>query len=445
MSSSYLTKLEVQRMLGVNAFGMWRLARKCEKFPKPDQKARRPVSQDSEEVWGGTQVYSWAAATAEFAHRGALLLRPLPHEPAPGRWAGYRDTPHGPAMDWDTDLGTIRILHSTEHEAATEAASALARSGNKDGIATVCALFGDVGFRGPALVAADTAHPAIEYEASWGDVGELVGQVLPWWPGLLRQSTLIREWRPGAAPTEVEVPANDDERILRRAAANPHFDVTSRAAATDMANTIRNERIQHTALEVRIFCKEGYGETPNQVVAGAVPDTRRHPLPVVEDRELVRPGWQKVALRTDSGASGKLWHTTYNGTTWSEPKLAAVLTPHKGLALASYGGRLHAVYVNDQSDRSTRDRRLRHVTFDVTSWSAPTILDGFQGIYQPALLTYRVAGQETDTPPHGPLRQDRLTRGSGTQPQQVRAAHTGGRAWPRPGPPGYHGSSWERG
>ncbi|MCX5078879.1 hypothetical protein OHA84_37360 (plasmid) [Streptomyces sp. NBC_00513] len=306
VSSIYLTKLEVQRMLGVNAFGMWRLARKYEKFPKPDQKARRPVNQDSEEVWAGTQVYSWAAATDEFAHRGALLLRPLPQEPAPGRWAGYRDTPHGPAMDWDTGLGTIRILHSTEHEAATEAASALARSGNKDGIATVCALFGDVGFRGPALVAADTAHPAIEYEASWGDVGELVGQVLPWWPGLLRQSTLIREWRPGAAPTEVEVLANDDERILRRTAANPNLDVTSRAAATDMANTIRNERTQHAALEVRIFCKEGYGETPNQVVAGAVPDTRRHPLPVVEDRELMRPGWQKVALRTDSDAVAAL-------------------------------------------------------------------------------------------------------------------------------------------
>ncbi|MGW7064943.1 hypothetical protein ACWGHM_41535 [Streptomyces sp. NPDC054904] len=209
-------------------------------------------------------------------------------------------------MDWHTDLGIIRILHSTEYEAATEAAGSLARSGNKENVATVCALFGDVGLRGPALIAADTAHPAIEYEASWGDIGELVGQVLPWWPSLLRQAPLIREWKPGVAPVEIEVPANDDERILRRAAANLDFDVTSRAAATDMANTIRNERVQHTDLEVRIFCKEGYGETPNQVIAGAVPDIRHHPLPVVDDRELVEPGWQKVALRTDSDAVAAL-------------------------------------------------------------------------------------------------------------------------------------------
>ncbi|MFF3631913.1 hypothetical protein [Streptomyces sp. NPDC002164] len=36
-----------------------------------------------------------------------------------------------------------------------------------------------MGFAGPALVAADTAHRGIEYEAGWDDVATYVGQVLP--------------------------------------------------------------------------------------------------------------------------------------------------------------------------------------------------------------------------------------------------------------------------
>ncbi|MGW7820143.1 hypothetical protein ACWGLF_18895 [Streptomyces puniciscabiei] len=100
VSSSYLSRTEVQRLLGVNAFGMWRLVRKYDKFPKPTEKPDRLAAfrdTEPEEVWDGTQVYSWAARTAEFAHRGAMLLRPLPEDLAPGRWGGYKDTVRGPA------------------------------------------------------------------------------------------------------------------------------------------------------------------------------------------------------------------------------------------------------------------------------------------------------------------------------------------------------------
>lgn len=69
---------------------------------------------------------------------------------------------------------------------------------------------------------------------------------MPWWPDPLRLPNLIREWKPGAQAAVVEVPANDNEKILRRAAANEVFDVTSRVAATDMANSIRNNRIDIT-------------------------------------------------------------------------------------------------------------------------------------------------------------------------------------------------------
>ncbi|MFF5131007.1 hypothetical protein ACFY41_29300 [Streptomyces syringium] len=307
VSSSYLSRVEVQRLLGVNLFGMWRLVRKYDKFPKPTERPRSPFDrQEPEEVWDGTQVYSWAAETAEFALRGAVLLRPLPEATEQGRWVGYRDTLRGPALDWDTALGVIRIVHCSDSRAATDVASAIAGSGNKDGVVTVCALYGDMGLRGPALVAADTAHPGIEYEASWGDVAALAGQVLPWWPDLLRLPRVIRQWQPGARAAVVEVPANDSEKVLRQAAANDVFDVTSRAAVTDMANDIRNSRIDHTGHEIKIFCKDGYGETPNQVVAGAVPDTSHHPLPCDGDRQSLKTGWHKLALHRHPDAVAAL-------------------------------------------------------------------------------------------------------------------------------------------
>ncbi|MFF4179590.1 hypothetical protein [Streptomyces sp. NPDC001750] len=155
-------------------------------------------------------------------------------------------------------------------------------------------------------MAADTAHPGIEYEAGWDDVAAYVGQVLPWWPDLLRLSSLVREWRPGAQAAVVEVPANGNEKILRRAAANESFGVTSRAAAMDMANGIRNNRIDTTSHEIEIFCKEGYGDTPNQVVPGAVPDTSQHPLPCDGDREALQAGWLGLALDTHPDAVAAL-------------------------------------------------------------------------------------------------------------------------------------------
>jgi hypothetical protein len=100
VSHSYLTKVEVQQLLGVNAFGLWRLARKYDKFPKPTEKPYGPFNrQEAQEVWGGTEVYSWAAEMAEFAHRGAVLLCPLPEELASGSGLGYKDTVRGPALD----------------------------------------------------------------------------------------------------------------------------------------------------------------------------------------------------------------------------------------------------------------------------------------------------------------------------------------------------------
>ncbi|MER5586552.1 hypothetical protein ABT090_33630 [Streptomyces asoensis] len=307
VSHSHLTKVEVQQLLGVNAFGMWRLARKYDKFPKPTEKANNPFNRnEAQEVWDGTQVYSWAAGTEEFARRGALLLRPLPNHPASGRWLGYKDTLRGPALDWQTDLGVIRLVHCGDSRAATDVASAIAGNGNNDGVVTVCALYGDMGFRGPALVAADTTHPGIEYEASWGDVAALVGQELPWWPDLLRLPSVIREWKPEAQAAVVEVPANDNEKILRRVAANDVFDVSSRAAARDMANSIRNDRIDHTNHEIEIFCKDGFGESPNQVVAGAVPDTSHHPLPCDRDRQALQADWLRLALHTHPDAVAAL-------------------------------------------------------------------------------------------------------------------------------------------
>ncbi|MFF8646443.1 hypothetical protein [Streptomyces sp. NPDC015345] len=73
-----------------------------------------------------------------------------------------------------------------------------------------------------------------------------------------------------------------------------------------MANDIRNNRIDHTLHDIKIFCMEGYGKTPNQVVTGAVPDTSHHPLPCDGDREVLKAGWHKLALHTHPDAVAAL-------------------------------------------------------------------------------------------------------------------------------------------
>lgn len=295
VSHTYLTRTEVQKLLGVTTFGMWRLTRKYDKFPKPDKRPYSPFNrnrQEPEEAWDATEVYSWAAQTAEFVHRGAVLLRPAPENPAPGRWLGYRDTLRGLALDWHTDIGVIRLVHCDDSKAATDVASAIASSGNKDGVTAVCALYGDMGFGGPALVAADTAHPGIEYEAGWGDVAAYVGQAMPWWPDLLRLSHLIREWKPGAQAAVVKVPPNDNERNLRRAAANEVFDVTSRVAVTGMANSIRNNRIDNANHEIEIFCKRGTATRRTRSSPAPCPTPATIRCPATETARPSRPvGW----------------------------------------------------------------------------------------------------------------------------------------------------------
>ncbi|KIF05672.1 hypothetical protein PL81_12035 [Streptomyces sp. RSD-27] len=311
VSSSYLSKAEVQEMLGVNSFGLWRLVRKYDDFPQPTEPPHNPFAgldgeRDPEDVWDGHQLYRWAASTPEFSHRGAVLLRPLPADPTPGRWGGYKDTPRGPALDWHTALGTIRIVHNDDRNVATDVATALAKAGNPDGVRTVCALYGDVGFTGPALVAADVAHPRIEYEAQWGDLVALAGQALPWWPELLRLPELIRAWKPGSPAAVAEVPSNRNERTLRRVARNDAFDVTSHLAVTDMANSIRNNRTDGALQDNEIFGKDRPHQTPNPVVIAAVPDTAHHPLRTGGDRAVLEAGWHKLALSSHPDAVAAL-------------------------------------------------------------------------------------------------------------------------------------------
>jgi len=303
LNESYLSKAQVQRLLGVNAFGLWRAVQEYDGFPQATERPYNPFSQfngekEGEEVWDGTQVYLWAARTPQFAQRGAVLKRPLPRGLAPGRWIGPAETVKGPALDWHTALGTIRIVHNDDRRTASAVATALVDAGNPDGVVSVCELFG-ADSNGPALIACDTAQPAIEYEADWGLVARLAGQVLPWWPELLRLPDLIRAWQPGAESAVVELPANTNEKILRRAAANPALEADSRAAVTDMANDIRNDRIT-TGVLIDISTTRGTGEDgkPAVMVLAAVPDLSNHPLPPCKDEPAVRTGWQLLATST---------------------------------------------------------------------------------------------------------------------------------------------------
>lgn len=88
---------------------------------------------------------------------------------------------------------------------------------------------------------------------------------------------LIRAWKPGARAAVVEVPANNNEKIPRRVRSNDAFDVTSHLAATDLANDVRNNRIDGTLHDNEIFGKEGHGKRRALVVIAAEPDTSHHP------------------------------------------------------------------------------------------------------------------------------------------------------------------------
>ncbi|MFC1436052.1 hypothetical protein ACEZDB_36005 [Streptacidiphilus sp. N1-3] len=301
MRESYLSKAQVQELLGVNTFGLWRAAQDYDDFPRSTGRPYSPFSQfngekEGEEVWEAVEVYLWAAATAQFADRGAVLKRPLPRGWAPGRWAGCADSERGPALDWSTALGTVRIVHNDDRFTASVVATALAAAGNPDGVVTVCGLaLGDS--HGPGLIACDVAQPTIEYEADWPRVAQLAGQALPWWPDLLRHPDLIRAWRPDAGPAVASPLPSADETALRRAAGKAaQVSYLCELAVTDMANDIRNDRVESVLLDIRTSYGRGEDGTPAVMALAAEPDLTGHRLPVAQDQTETRLGWQLLAM-----------------------------------------------------------------------------------------------------------------------------------------------------
>ncbi|MGW5394909.1 hypothetical protein [Streptomyces sp. NPDC003952] len=98
----------------------------------------------------------------------------------------------------------------------------------------------------------------------------------------------------------------------------------------------------------------------------------------------VHEGALHLVYRGDTGTdtSGRLWHSVYDGTSWSK----ATSTGHdsrRGAALASYDGKLHAVYPDGSSTR------LAHTTLANGSWGTVTLIEGHDSKNTPALLTFR--------------------------------------------------------
>ncbi|MER6161196.1 P-loop NTPase fold protein [Streptomyces sp. NPDC001868] len=300
--AQYLGRTELRRLLGHQAFAVRGLTRRYENFPRPDAQ-HGDRERTGSPLWPASSVYVWAAETPAFTHRGALLRRPLPDNLQPGHWHGSTQTPYGPAVDWATEIGIIRIVHTTERGAASAVAASLSKERDTHGIVTVCSLYGDLGITGPALWAADTARPYIEYEAYWGVVSTLAGQPLPWWPNLLRLPELVTEWRPGAEPAVVRVPADEDETVLRRAARNAALPEEARAALVDLANTMRNQSVSGVEGTVGLY---GRSVDAHRTVVAAHPDVTGHPLPETEDRALLSAGWKAIGDSYESDAAAAL-------------------------------------------------------------------------------------------------------------------------------------------
>ncbi|MGW7072157.1 hypothetical protein ACWGII_25870 [Streptomyces sp. NPDC054855] len=298
---AYLRRHEVEKLLHLEKGELDRLLEDDEDFPQGSREHHDPfelaLDKEPPVTWDGGAVYIWAARSSRFRERGAVLLAPsLRTQPvAPGKWLGFQPTSQGPAMDWETDLGVIRIVHTTRHGAACAMAEELAEEAGTQGVITVCALFGDIGFSGPALIAADTAQPSLEYEAQWGLVTRLVGQPLPWWPHALRRSDVISQWSPGAPVTLAEVLPDEKEITLRQAATVRWPDGAAKTALVDLANSLRNQDISSLAREIHIFSEDGGHPHGDPLLIAARHRTEGYPLPRTDDRDLLAAGWHTIA------------------------------------------------------------------------------------------------------------------------------------------------------
>ncbi|MEW2626350.1 hypothetical protein [Streptomyces sp. NPDC048106] len=298
---AYLRRHEVEKLLHLDKGELDRLLEEDEGFPEASREHHslfdQALGKEPPVTWDGGSVYIWAARSNRFRERGAVLLDPAlgTRSVAPGKWLGFQPTSQGPAMDWDTDLGIVRIVHTTRHGAACAMAEELAKDFGAQGVITVCALFGDIGFSGPALIAADTAQPFLEYETQWGLVTRLVGQPLPWWPRALRRSDVISQWSPGAPVTLAEVLPAEKETTLRRAATVRWPDDAAKTALVDLANSLRNHDIDSLDSEIRIFAEHGGHPHGDPLLIAARHRTEGYPLPRTDDRDLLAAGWRTIA------------------------------------------------------------------------------------------------------------------------------------------------------
>ncbi|MEU1661539.1 hypothetical protein ABZ527_36445 [Streptomyces griseofuscus] len=298
---AYLRRYEVEKLLHLDKGELDRLLEEDEDFPEGSQDHHdlfdQALGKEPPVTWDGGSVYTWAARSSRFRERGAVLLDPTldTRSVAPGKWLGFQPTSQGPAMDWETDLGVVRIVHTTRHGAACAMAEELAEAPGAQGVITVCALFGDIGFSGPALIAADTAQPSLEYETQWGLLTRLVGQPLPWWPRALRRSDVISQWLPGAPATLAEVLPDEKETTLRQAATVRWPDDAAKTALVDLANAMRNQHIDSLASEIRIFAEHGGHPHGDPLLIAARHRTEGYPLPRTDDRDLLAAGWRTIA------------------------------------------------------------------------------------------------------------------------------------------------------
>lgn len=361
--TAFLRRHEVERLLQLAKGELEHLLEGGEDFPRGSREhlgqLDRALGKEAHWRWDGGSVYVWAASSSRFRERGAKLLDPAleTRAVAPGTWIGFQPTSQGPAMDWETDLGVVRILHTTRRGAASAMAEELAEGAGSQGVITVCALYGDIGFSGPALVSADTAQPPLEYEAQWGLVTRLVGHPLPWWPSELRRSDVISQWTPGVTVTIAEVLPDERESTLRKAASFWWPDDAAQTALTDLANSLRNQRISSLNSEIRIFGEHGAHPHGDPLYIAARHRTEGYPLPRTSDRDVLAAGWRTIAssrffeayepleigMHCDPGLLPFGPHTEVSARGPATRRWAQQLAPCAPTAL-------HAVLANDAQD-----------------------------------------------------------------------------------------------
>lgn len=148
--------------------------------------------------WHEDDVYRWAASThPELIRR--IPIRCWPDAKDPAIYYGAREIEDATIQTWGTDPGIVCVVWSHPPLSELSLRDVSAQLPDADALIQVQS---DFDIFGPRLSTArpDNLTEHNDFGMRWADLARALGQPVPYWPHMLRISSLIVDWKPGAPP-----------------------------------------------------------------------------------------------------------------------------------------------------------------------------------------------------------------------------------------------------